>query len=221
MGDGERELAAQLLDRAADDVAAASALLEVAGVSDAIVGFHAQQAVEKAIKAVLSDRYRPRPRIRARRSRRRRVPRPCYATSLRYGELPPASSTAPRSALGEVADACTARCHAWASRAVHGGVTRTSARAPRWRGASPLASPRASSPVRASSAQPSLRQSGARSSRSRFRWLHIGHRSLRRRRSLAIHRGARALGFRDGSTSPIRNARFTRSTSSGRAFACM
>ena len=37
MGDGEHELAAQLLDRAADDVAAASALLEVAGVSDAIV----------------------------------------------------------------------------------------------------------------------------------------------------------------------------------------
>ena len=55
MGDGERELAAQLLDRAADDVAAASALLEVAGVSDAIVGFHAQQAVEKAIKAVLTS----------------------------------------------------------------------------------------------------------------------------------------------------------------------
>ena len=55
MGDGERELAAQLLDRAADDVAAANALLDVAGVSDAIVGFHAQQAVEKAIKAVLTS----------------------------------------------------------------------------------------------------------------------------------------------------------------------
>jgi HEPN domain-containing protein len=54
--DDDRELARQLLERASDDVAAASALLDVAGVSDAIVGFHAQQAVEKAMKAVLTVR---------------------------------------------------------------------------------------------------------------------------------------------------------------------
>ncbi len=50
------DLAQQLLRRATDDQAAASALLEVAGVSNAIVGFHAQQAVEKALKAVLAAR---------------------------------------------------------------------------------------------------------------------------------------------------------------------
>jgi HEPN domain-containing protein len=53
---GEHELARQLLDRAADDVIAAGTLLEVDAVSDAIIGFHAQQAVEKALKAVLTVR---------------------------------------------------------------------------------------------------------------------------------------------------------------------
>jgi len=53
---GDRELAGQLLERADDDVAAARALFEVADVSDFIVGFHAQQAVEKALKAVLAMR---------------------------------------------------------------------------------------------------------------------------------------------------------------------
>jgi HEPN domain-containing protein len=42
-----------LLARALDDEAAARALQDVDNVSDAVVGFHAQQAVEKAIKAVL------------------------------------------------------------------------------------------------------------------------------------------------------------------------
>lgn len=50
------DLARQLLSRAADDAAAAGALLGVSGISDAIVGFHAQQAVEKALKAVLAAR---------------------------------------------------------------------------------------------------------------------------------------------------------------------
>lgn len=50
------DLARQLLWRAADDEAAARALLGTTGVSDAIVGFHAQQAVEKALKAVLAAR---------------------------------------------------------------------------------------------------------------------------------------------------------------------
>ncbi len=49
-----RDLGAQLLRRAADDEAAAAALLDVDGVSESIVGFHAQQAVEKALKAVLA-----------------------------------------------------------------------------------------------------------------------------------------------------------------------
>jgi HEPN domain-containing protein len=51
---GDSELARQLLVRADDDVAAARALLDVPDVSDFIIGFHAQQAVEKALKAVLA-----------------------------------------------------------------------------------------------------------------------------------------------------------------------
>jgi HEPN domain-containing protein len=51
----QRDLARELIDLARDDLAAAEALLDVAAVSDAIVGFHAQQAVEKALKAVLAS----------------------------------------------------------------------------------------------------------------------------------------------------------------------
>lgn len=49
-----RTVAADLLARARDDAEAVTATVAVAGVTDAIVGFHAQQAVEKAIKAVLA-----------------------------------------------------------------------------------------------------------------------------------------------------------------------
>ncbi len=52
----QHDLARELLDLAQDDLRAAEALLDVAAVSDAIVGFHAQQAVEKAFKAVLAGR---------------------------------------------------------------------------------------------------------------------------------------------------------------------
>jgi len=104
MGDGERELTAQLIDRAADDVAAAGALLEVAGVSDAIVGFHAQQAVEKAIKAVLTSRGIDYPfthdlELLVALADHAGTPLPVelddvprltpYAASLRYGEIAP------------------------------------------------------------------------------------------------------------------------------------
>jgi HEPN domain-containing protein len=50
----QADLARQLLDLARDDEAAASAMLESAAVTDAIIGFHCQQAVEKALKAVLA-----------------------------------------------------------------------------------------------------------------------------------------------------------------------
>jgi HEPN domain-containing protein len=43
-----------LLGLARDDEFAARSLLPVAGVADAILGFHSQQAVEKALKAVLA-----------------------------------------------------------------------------------------------------------------------------------------------------------------------
>lgn len=45
-----------LLDLARDDEFAARSLLPVAGVADAILGFHSQQAVEKALKAALASR---------------------------------------------------------------------------------------------------------------------------------------------------------------------
>ena len=48
------DLARQLLGLARDDAEAGRALLPVGTVSDSIVGFHAQQAVEKALKAVLA-----------------------------------------------------------------------------------------------------------------------------------------------------------------------
>ncbi len=49
------DLARELIALAQDDRTAAEALLDNANVSDAIVGFHAQQAVEKALKAVLAS----------------------------------------------------------------------------------------------------------------------------------------------------------------------
>src|SRR5580700_4713680 len=45
-----------LLERARDDELAARSLLPVEGVTDAILGFHTQQAVEKSLKAVLALR---------------------------------------------------------------------------------------------------------------------------------------------------------------------
>lgn len=50
----QSDLARELLERARDDEAAGAALLPVEAVSDSVVGFHAQQAVEKALKAVLA-----------------------------------------------------------------------------------------------------------------------------------------------------------------------
>lgn len=52
----QRDLADELLALAVDDAVAAEALLDVGVVTDRIVGFHAQQAVEKALKAVLAAR---------------------------------------------------------------------------------------------------------------------------------------------------------------------
>jgi HEPN domain-containing protein len=43
-----------LLDRAVEDELVARSLLPIEGVTDAGVGFHVQQAVEKSLKAVLA-----------------------------------------------------------------------------------------------------------------------------------------------------------------------
>jgi HEPN domain-containing protein len=45
-----------LLGLARDDEFAARSLLRVPGVADSILGFHAQQAVEKSLKAALASR---------------------------------------------------------------------------------------------------------------------------------------------------------------------
>jgi HEPN domain-containing protein len=50
----QRDLANQLLELAHDDEAAARTLFEADSV-ESVVGFHCQQAVEKALKAVLAD----------------------------------------------------------------------------------------------------------------------------------------------------------------------
>jgi HEPN domain-containing protein len=51
-----RDLARVLLERADDDIRLVRRVVDDADIADAIVGFHAQQAVEKAIKAVLAAR---------------------------------------------------------------------------------------------------------------------------------------------------------------------
>jgi HEPN domain-containing protein len=48
------DLARRLLAAASEDELAAKSVLRVKGIADPIVGFHAHQAVEKAIKAVLA-----------------------------------------------------------------------------------------------------------------------------------------------------------------------
>ncbi|MGA8364678.1 MAG: HEPN domain-containing protein [Solirubrobacteraceae bacterium] len=48
------DLAQRLLDAADNDELMARSLLPVEGVTDAGIGFHAQQAIEKSIKAILA-----------------------------------------------------------------------------------------------------------------------------------------------------------------------
>ena len=52
----EIEVASLFLSKAASDLAAAQSLARDAGQADDVVGFHAQQAVEKALKAVVAAR---------------------------------------------------------------------------------------------------------------------------------------------------------------------
>jgi len=51
-----RDLARRLLRRADDDATLVRRVVDDADIADAIVGFHAQQAAEKSIKAVLASR---------------------------------------------------------------------------------------------------------------------------------------------------------------------
>lgn len=51
----EKSVAQLLLEAARQDENAVAALIKAPDIGDAIVGFHAQQAVEKALKAVLSS----------------------------------------------------------------------------------------------------------------------------------------------------------------------
>lgn len=49
----QRDFAMLLLRKAGEDRAAVRALLDDESISDDVIGFHAQQAIEKAMKAVL------------------------------------------------------------------------------------------------------------------------------------------------------------------------
>jgi HEPN domain-containing protein len=53
---GPADIAGMLLGAAVDDEFVARSLLPIEGVTDAALGFHAQQAVEKSLKAVLAFR---------------------------------------------------------------------------------------------------------------------------------------------------------------------
>ncbi len=53
-----RDQARFLLGKARDDALAADKLAKDSAIASAVVGFHAQQAVEKGLKAVLSARDR-------------------------------------------------------------------------------------------------------------------------------------------------------------------
>jgi HEPN domain-containing protein len=48
------DTAAILLQRATEDEVAARSLLDVEGITDSSIGFHAQQAVEKSLKVALA-----------------------------------------------------------------------------------------------------------------------------------------------------------------------
>lgn len=50
-----REVAQMLLDKAKEDLSAARALIVAGDQADQVVGFHLQQAAEKALKAVLAS----------------------------------------------------------------------------------------------------------------------------------------------------------------------
>ena len=49
----QRDFAARLLRKAREDLDAVRALLDNESISDDVIGFHAQQAIEKAMKSVL------------------------------------------------------------------------------------------------------------------------------------------------------------------------
>lgn len=51
---GEHDLALELMHRAEEDLSTVQAMLGVTPIADAVVSLHAQQAVERALKAVLA-----------------------------------------------------------------------------------------------------------------------------------------------------------------------
>lgn len=127
---GQGDLARELLALADDDLVAARALSEASEVSDAILGFHAQQAAEKALKAVLALRGIEFPFTHdldglAELCSASGIPMPAdlldigvltpYGVRFRYGPMDPGELVEPAAALA------LARCAvAWARAAIDG-----------------------------------------------------------------------------------------------------
>jgi HEPN domain-containing protein len=127
-----RELARLLLHKAAEDEFVMRALLEEKDAPEAPIGFHAQQAVEKAIKAVLAHRKITYPRTHdvsylLRLLDKHGVPQPPeaarlvalgpYAAELRYGEPLLGAAEGPSLDRKWVA-ACVEATRAWAEKLI-------------------------------------------------------------------------------------------------------
>jgi HEPN domain-containing protein len=121
-----------LIERAAEDQYAVEHLADDPAAAETIVGFHAQQAVEKSIKAVLASRAVPYGRTHdlaglVDRLRKGGIPDPpdverlpgltFYAVESRYAELPPEPRT-PRALDRQWAKECVAGVLAWARAAM-------------------------------------------------------------------------------------------------------
>jgi len=119
-----------LVEKAAEDQYVLERLAEDAKAPQAVIGFHAQQAVEKCLKAILASRCVPYGRTHdlaglIDRLRKAGIADPPdagrlptltpYAVELRYGDLPP--EPRPPAALDrQWARECVVRTLAWAER---------------------------------------------------------------------------------------------------------
>ena len=131
-----REHARLLLEKAAEDEYVLRRLIDDPDAPDAVIGFHAQQAVEKCLKAVLTSRAIAYPRshdlavlldlleqsgVAAPLEAARLPELSPYAAEFRYGRVPPADEES-ASMDREYAAHCVSSTKAWAESLVSGDV---------------------------------------------------------------------------------------------------